>query len=217
MDRSPGDQLPADVVREINQVAHFGRARGVKDAVFEAANALDEGEYAKVIEGLVTAKRDAPRSPTVRELLGLAHYHLGQFREAARELAAYRRLSGEHDQDPPFADAERALGRPEKAVEILGELPRDEVSEGVFIEALIVLAGALRDLGRAQEAVDALSAGPVRPPQVEPHHLRLWYALADALEDAGNRRDARSWWDAIYAEDPDFFDVASRRLGVKRR
>lgn len=217
MDRSPGDQLPADVVREINQVAHFGRARDVKDAVFEAANALEEGEYAKVIESLVTAKRGAPRSPTVRELLGLAHYHLGQFREAARELAAYRRLSGEHDQDPAFADAERALGRPEKAVEILTELPRDEISEDVLVEALIVLAGALRDLGRAAEAVDALSAGPVRPAQVEPHHLRLWYALAEALEDAGNRRDARSWWDAIYAEDPEFFDVASRRLGVKRR
>jgi tetratricopeptide (TPR) repeat protein len=217
VDRSPGDQLPAEVSREITQVAHFGRARGVKDAVFAAANALDEGDYAKVISSLADAKRDAPRSPTVRELLGLAHYHLGQFREAARELAAYRRLSGEHDQDPPFADAERALGRPEKAVEILGELPRDEVSEEVLVEALIVLAGALRDLGRADEAVAALGEGPVRPEQVEPHHLRLWYALADALEDADNRREARSWWDAIYAEDPEFFDVGKRRLGVKPR
>ncbi len=217
MDRSPGDELPADIGRELNQVAHFGRARGVKDAVAEAASALDDGDYVRVIEALGVAKRDAPRSPTVRELLGLAYYHLGQFREAARELAAYRRLSGEHDQDPPFADAERALGRPEKAVEILSELPRDEVSEEVLVEALIVLAGALRDLGRADDAVAVLREGPVRPLQVLPHHLRLLYALADALEDADNRREARSWWDAIYAEDPDFFDVASRRLGVKRR
>jgi tetratricopeptide (TPR) repeat protein len=216
-DRSPGDELPADIVREINQVAHFGRARTVKDSVAEAANALDEGDYERVIEALVTAKRDAPRSPTVRELLGLAHYRLGRFRDAARELAAYRRLSGSVDQDPTFADAERALGRPDKAVEILSELPRDEVSEEVLIEALVVLAGALRELGRADDAVSALREGPVRPAQVLPHHLRLWYALADALEDADNRREARSWWDAIYAEDPEFFDVASRRLGVKRR
>ena len=217
MDRSPGDQLPTEVSREINQVAHFGRARTVKDSVAEAADAFDEGDYERVIDVLATAKRDAPRSVTVRELLGLAFYHLGKFRDAARELAAYRRLSGEHDQDPPFADAERALGRPDKAVEVLSELPRDEVSEEILVEALVVLAGALRDLGRAGEAVDALRTGPVRPAQVLPHHLRLWYALADALEDADNRREARSWWDAIYAEDPEFFDVSSRRLGVKRR
>jgi len=217
VDRSPGDELPVDIGRELNQVAHFGRARGVKDAVAEAASAFDEADYERVIETLAVAKRDAPRSPTVRELLGLAYYHLGRFREAARELAAYRRLSGEHDQDPPFADAERALGRPDKALEVLSELPRDEVSEDVFVEALIVMAGALRDLGRADEAVTELRGGPVRPEQVLPHHLRLWYALADALEDAGNRREARSWWDAIYAEDPEFFDVASRRLGIKRR
>ena len=216
-ERSPGDQLPADIVREINQVAHFGRARGVKDAVFEAANALEETDYPRVIEALATAKRDAPRSPTVRELLGLAYYHLGQFREAARELAAYRRLSGSHDQDPPYADAERALGRPEKAVEIVEQLPRDEVSEEVLVEALIVAAGALRELGRAGEAVELLRGGPLLPDEVLPHYLRLWYALAEALEDDDNRREARSWWDAIYAEDPEFFDVSSRRLGVKRR
>ena len=216
-DRSPGDELPVDVARELNQVAHFGRARTVKDSVFAAANAFDEGDYESVIELLATAKRDAPRSPTVRELLGLAHYHLEHYRDAARELAAYRRLSGSYDQDPPFADCERALGRPGKAVEILSQLPRDELSEEVLVEALVVLAGALRDLNRADEAVDALRAGPVRPAEVLPHHLRLWYALADALEDADNRREARSWWDAIYAEDPEFFDVASRRLGLKRR
>jgi tetratricopeptide (TPR) repeat protein len=215
--RSPGDELPADVAREIKQVAHFGRARNVKDSVAEAAQAFDDGDYEKVIAALADAKRDAPRSTTVRELLGLAYYHLGRFREAARELAAYRRLSGEQDQDAPLADAERALGHPDRAVAILTEEPRDAVPEDVAVEGLVVLAGALRDLGRASEAVAVLQSGPVRPEQVLPHHLRLWYALADALEDAGNRRDARSWWDAIYAEDPEFFDVSSRRLGVKRR
>jgi tetratricopeptide (TPR) repeat protein len=152
----------------------------------------------------------------VRELLGLAYYHLGRWREAARELAAYRRLSGERDQDPPYADAERALGRPEKAVEILSDLERDEVSEEVWVEALIVKAGALRELDRAKHAVDELRRGPLRPEPVLQHHLRLWYALAEALEDAGERAEARSWWDAIYAEDPEFFDVARRRLGLKR-
>jgi tetratricopeptide (TPR) repeat protein len=209
--------LHGEIAREIDQVAHFGRASSVKLTVAEAAEAFESGDYEVAAAKLVEAKRDAPRSVVVRELLGLSNYHLGRFREAARELAAYRRLSGERDQDPPYADAERALGRPEKAVEILSDLDPAEVSEEIFTEALIVRAGALLDLGRAAEAVEVLRSGPVKPKQVLPTHLRLWYTLADALEQADKRREARAWWDSIYAEDPDFFDVASRRLGLKRR
>ncbi len=79
---------------------------------------------------------------------------------------------------------------------------------------MIVHAGALNDLGMAGEAVDILESGPLRPSHAEPHHLRLWYALADALERADRRRDSRPWWDLIYAEDPNFFDVERRRLGI---
>lgn len=209
-------RLPTDVAREIDHVAHFGKAGAVKKAVLDASRAFEEGAYEDTARILSDVKRDAPRSVVVRELLGLAYYHLGGWREAARELAAYKRLSGERDQDPPFADAERALGRPEKALDILEGLEEDEVSEEVLVEALIVRAGALRQLERADEAVEALRTGPVRPVRVLGHHLRLWYALAEALEDTGERAEARAWWDAIYAEDPEFFDVARRRLGMKR-
>lgn len=209
-------KLPRDIAREIDARAHFGKAPGVKRAVLEASTAFEAGDFEACALALEAVKQQAPRSVVVRELLGLAYYHLGRWREAARELAAYRRLSGERDQDPAYADAERALGRPAKAVEILSELAPDEVSEEVYVEGLVVLGGALRELGRALEAVEALRAGPVRPERVLPHHLRLWYALAEALEDAGERSEARAWWDAIYAEDPEFFDVARRRLGLKR-
>lgn len=188
----------------------------MKRAVLDASTAYEAGAYEDAARILEEAKPSAPRSVVVRELLGLAYYHLGRWREAARELAAYGRLSGERDQDPPYADAERALGRPQKALDILEGLGADEVTEEVYVEALVVRASALRELGRAREAVEELRAGPVRPPRVLGHHLRLWYALAEALEEAGERPEARAWWDAIYAEDPDFFDVARRRLGVKR-
>lgn len=208
--------LPRDAAREIEQRAHFGKAAAVKRAVAEASAAFEAGDHEACVLALEAVKPQAPRSVVVRELLGLAYYHLGRWREAARELATYRRLSGERDQDPPYADAERALGRPAKAVEILSDLAREEVSEETYVEALVVWAGALRELGRAAEAVELLRTGPVRPQSVLPHHLRLWYAMADALEDAGDRSEARAWWDAIYAEDPEFFDVARRRLGLKR-
>lgn len=208
-------RLPRDVAVEIDQVAHFGHAQAVKEAVSEAAAAFQKGAFEEVLGHLDLPKRKAPRSVMVRELLGLAYYHLGRWREAARELAAYKRMSGRRDQDPPYADAERALGRPEKALQILEGIEEERLSEEVSVEARIVRAGALRELGRLDEAIEQLRAGQTRPQQVRPHHLRLWYALADALEDAGERAESRSWWDAIHAEDPDFFDVSRRRLGLK--
>jgi len=213
----PDSDLRPEIVREINQVAHFGHAPKVRELVADAARAIDEDRHEDAIEPLLAAKAKAPRSVYVRELLGIAYHHLGRWREAARELAAYRRLSDRRDRDPEIADCERALGRPEKAVEILSDFAPDDLPEDVFIEALVVHAGALSDLGRYDEAVRVLERGPLRPDVASFEHLRLWYALADALEGAGRRHDARAWWDAIYADDPEFFDVARRRLGVKPR
>ncbi len=207
--------LPREIAREIDEIAHHGKAKQVKEAVAEASTLFEDGSYAEALAPLLRAKTDAPRAGAVREILGLVYYRLGRWREAARELAAYRRLSGRRDQDHLYADCERALGKPDRAVEILEDLPTDRLDEETHIEALVVLAGALGDLDRPGEAVERLLGGPVQPAEVMGHHLRLWYALADALERDGRRPEARGWWDAIYAEDPDFFDVESRRLGLR--
>jgi tetratricopeptide (TPR) repeat protein len=217
MSEQPAHELRAEIVRELNQVSHFGHAPKVRELVAQAGQAVEEERYEDAIEPLLEAKTRAPRSTYVRELLGIAYYRLERWRDAVRELAAYRRLSDRRDRDPEFADAERALGRPEKAIEILEDLRPDELPEDVFVEALVVRAGALSDLGRFDDAVSVLEMGPLRPAEALPHHLRLWYALGDALEGAGQRRDARVWWDAVYADDPEFFDIADRRLGLKRR
>lgn len=207
--------LPRDVAEEIRRVAHFGHAGDVGQDITDASAAFDEGRLDDAVQLLERAKQHAPRSPTIRALAGLVRYHREEWREAARELATYRRLSGRSDQDPVYADVLRALGRPEKSVEVLADLDSKEVEEEVFVEGLVVRAGALRDLGRLDEAIGVLRGGPLAPDVVETHHLRLWYALADALEAAGRRAEARPWWDAVHAEDPLFFDVSDRRLGVK--
>ena len=212
--RARSDLLP-EISREIDQVAHFGSAPKVKNLLVEAGDAIEAGDHQKAVDALLEAKTKAPRSVHVREMLGLAFYNLGKWREAARELAAYRRLSDRCDRDPEYADCERALGRPEKAIEILSDIAAQEIDEEVLIEGLVVAAGALSDLGRHEDAVKMLERGPLRPPRVLAHHLRLFYSLADALEKADRRSDARAWWDTIYAEDPEFFDVAKRRLGIR--
>src|SRR5438309_543055 len=168
----PEEHLRPEIAREINQVAHFGHAPVVRELVAQAGRAIAAEDYEQAVEPLLQAKTKAPRSSFVREMLGLAYYNLGRWRDAVRELAAYRRLSDRHDRDPEFADSERALGRPEKAVEILSELRPDDVDEDVFIEALVVRAGALLDMGRPDEAVAVLEMGPLRPTVAETKHLR---------------------------------------------
>lgn len=210
--RRPGTGLPRQVHEELEQTAHGGRADVVKGLVLRASRAYERGDYAEALGPALRAKTIAPRSWTVRELLGLVSYRMGRFRDAARELSAYRRLSGRRDLDHLLADCERALGRPEKAIETVDAIPPGELDEEQYVEALVVAAGALTDLGRHDEAAAMLRRGPVRSDIVLPYHLRLWYALADALERAGGRSEARQLWDLVYAEDPEFFDVAERRL-----
>lgn len=205
--------LPPEVRTEIRHVARRGKADEVGALLEEAVAAYENEDYSKALGPALKAKEMAPRSATVRELLGLVHYRLGRWKVAQRELATYRRLSGRRDQDHVLADCERALGRPERALDILDGIRASEVGEEVLVEGLVVAAGALGDLGRHSDAVALIErGGPVRPRAVFPYHLRLWYALADALEKAGRRADARPWWDLIYAEDPEFFDAAERRL-----
>lgn len=213
-ERSSFDLLP-EIGREITQVAHFGSAPKVKRLLVTAGEKLEAGDHQAAIDALLEAKTKAPRSTYVREMLGLAYYHLGMWREAARELAAFRRMSERRDRDPEFADCERALGKPEKAVDVLADIAAQDIPEEVLVEGLIVAAGAYRDLGRPEDAVRVLEQGPLRPATAEEHHLRLFYALADALERAGRRPEARGYWDAIYAEDPAFFDVERRRFGIR--
>jgi tetratricopeptide (TPR) repeat protein len=213
-ERSSFDLLP-EIAREITQVAHFGSAPAVKKLLVAAGDALEAGNHEAAIDALLAAKVKAPRSVYVREMLGLAYYHLGRWREAARELAAFRRMSDRRDRDPEYADCERALGKPEKAIDVLADITAQDVSEEVLVEGLVVAGGALGDLGRWEDAVRILEQGPMRPERPEAHHLRLFYALADAYERVGRRADARGLWDAIYAEDPEFFDVSRRRLGIR--
>ena len=160
---SISDLLP-EISREIDQVAHFGSAGKVKQSIATAGEAFDAGEFERAVPPLLEAKTKAPRSVYVRELLGLAYYHLGQWREAARELAAYRRLSDKRDRDPELADCERALGRPEKAVEILSDLDRGgRRRRRARRGADRGCAGAFTDLGTARRRSTDARAWSVAP------------------------------------------------------
>src|SRR5207244_6842911 len=90
------------------------------------------------------------------------------------------------------------------------ELAAASPSAELVAEGRIVYAGALADQGRLPEALALLRkrAEGIKTPR--DHHLRLWYALADLEERAGNLARARELFHEVRKADPAFADVAER-------
>ncbi len=216
--RRPSVHLSREIVEELHATARPGKG-GVLIKVFgEAAGAFAEGDYETAARLGEQAKHIALRAASVRELLGLALYRLGRWKEAARELSSFRRLVGSTEQNPVIADCYRAMHRPERALELCDEVDELSVGPEVRFEARIVAAGALTDLGRTEEAIRTLESLPLEPEIVEEHHLRAWYALGDLLERRGRFTQARSMFEAVADADPELTDASERiaRLKVRR-
>jgi tetratricopeptide (TPR) repeat protein len=197
-------------VRELKATARPGKGDILVKVFSESAGAFAVGDYTNAIRLGEQAKHIALRAASVRELLGLAYYRAGRWQEAARELTAFRRFSGSTDQNPVIADSYRAMKKPDKALEFVDEIGKDESQEPVFYEAQIVAAGALADMGLLDEAIARLEKLDLRPGVAEEHHLRAWYMLGDLSEKRGRFTQARSWFEAVEGADPDATDAPHR-------
>ncbi|HET9310714.1 MAG TPA: tetratricopeptide repeat protein [Actinomycetota bacterium] len=175
-----------------------------------AAELLERGDTGAAAAEANKAKVLAPRSASVREVLGLALYGQQRWSEALTELKAYRRLSGRADQNHVIADCLRALGKPHEAVPLAEEELRGKAPNEAKAEAVIVAASALADQGRFAEALAFLSRARTRGSVSEPYTLRLWYVRGDILEKAGRRDEAAEEFRKIMRHDATAFDVAER-------
>lgn len=202
-------RLPSSVYRDL-KAASGAQLDTVAIAFADAGEALVAGDVTRAITLLNDAKKLAPRSAVVRESLGIALYLDGQFRQAGRELAAYRRMSGGHDQNHLLADCARANGQPERAEELVDEMIAADVAADRVAEGLLVVAGARADRGDPDAALAALHRLDLEPQVVEPYHLRLWYLAADLEEQRGDLDAAQGYLRAIATVDPGFLDVSER-------
>ncbi|GAA4662890.1 HAD-IIA family hydrolase [Gordonia humi] len=158
------------------------------------------------------ARARAARVGVVRETAGIAAYNAGEWQEAITELRAARRMSGGDALLPLIADSERGLGRPERAIEIAESSEAKTLSGDDALEMLIVASGARLDLGQPELAVAVLEAGDLRPGRTGDDAARLFYAYASALETAGRRSDALTWFQNAAAADVDDLTDAEFRL-----
>ncbi|MCG2801545.1 MAG: hypothetical protein L6311_05525 [Cellulomonas sp.] len=189
----PDDAVFADLDREVR-----GRLRTLSKENAETVGRhlvmvgrLIDSEPETAYQHAQAAVRRAGRVDVAREAAGLAAYRTGRFAEALRELRTVRRLSGSAEHLAVLADAERGLGRPERALALAQDPDVGSLSPEAAIELAIVLSGARLDLDEPEAAVAVLESPGVRAAEGQ-LAVRVAQARAVALEAAGHLERAQS-------------------------
>jgi len=193
-----GDELDEEILGELKVLR--GGSRVVARHLVMAGTLLDE-DPETAYRHAMAARRRATRIAAVREAAGAAAYAAGHYSQALAELRAVRRMTGDARHLPMMADCERGMGRPRRALELATDSALATLPVADRIEMLIVAAGARRDLGELDAAVVSLQVPELKTRSDALWSLRLRYAYADALEAAGRRQEARSWFARVAEAD----------------
>jgi tetratricopeptide (TPR) repeat protein len=157
------------------------------------------------------ARRLAARIGVVREVSGITAYQTGRWAEALTELRAARRLTGRGEHLALMADSERALGRPDRALDLVHSDDAKRLPRAAQIELRIVESGIRRDQGLADAAVLALQVPELADGRLRPWSARLFYAYGDALLAAGRPEAAREAFSrAVVADEDEQTDALAR-------
>jgi tetratricopeptide (TPR) repeat protein len=188
--------LPGDLA---DAVARLLVATGLADGAAEAYR------YAR------KARELAARVGVVRETCAIAAYQAEDWAAALTEFRAARRLTGRTSYLPLMADCERALGRPDRALDLVTGPDAARADPATRIELRIVESGIRRDQGLAEAAIVALQGPELEDPSTRREYARLYYAYADALLDAGRDEEAISWFGRAARADVDEETDAAER------
>ncbi len=200
-DRPAGPRLPDDVeakqlspeVRRELTTLDKATADYVAKHLVMAGDLLEEDPQA-ALEHARAARNRASRIAAIREAVGIAAYHCGDWAQALSELRAARRMGSKSPLLALIADCERGVGRPERAIE-LGRSPEAEQLTGDDADELkIVLAGARCDLGQPAQALALLSNPPLDSTRTGQTAARLFYVYAETLLALDRTNDALQWF-----------------------
>jgi tetratricopeptide (TPR) repeat protein len=166
----------------------------------------------------MAAKSRAPRLAVVREATGEAAYASGHYAEALADLRAAKRMNGATAYLPIMADCHRALGQPDQAVKLAKSPSVAGFPNAAKAEMTIVEAGARRDMGQVDAALRTLEQAPLTSKSREPWVVRLRYAYADALAEAGRDAEALTWFNRTLAIDADeLTDAETRAAALEKK
>lgn len=207
LDRSVADQLKSLPEKLMLRVARH----------LVAAGELLDSDPKVAYQHTLAARGRAGRLAVVREAVGEAAYAAGEYAEALAELRSAKRMNGAHDYVAIMADCERALGRPDRALTLLKNTPRDKFAPPLLAEVLIVEAGARRDRGEYDAALRTLENGNLNSKSRAPWVARMRYAYAETLLAAKRPAEALEWFHRTEAVDVDeVTDAGLRALEIER-
>ncbi|WP_249423969.1 tetratricopeptide repeat protein [Nocardioides coralli] len=176
-----------------------------------AAGLLIDSDPETAYQHTLAARARAARLAVVREATGEAAYAAGHYAEALSELRAAKRMNGATAYLPMMADCHRALGKPDQALKLARTPSVANFPPEAKAEMTIVEAGARRDLGQLDAALRTLEQAPLNSKNRAPWVVRLRYAYADTLEEAGRTTEALEWFHRTHAIDSDEITDAEQR------
>ena len=204
------DELDRDALRALTTLS--GPNRDIVARHLVMAGQLIDLDPEAAYQHAQAAVARAGRVDVVREAAALTAYASGRYEEALREVRAVRRMRGDSSLRAVEADAERGLGHPEKAVEIIDATDVSTLDLAEQVELVLVSSGARADLGQAEVGLvivdDALAALPASTD--DELRRRLMEVKAQRLLDLGREDEAAEVIDAMPAEveDTEIIDVA---------
>ena len=218
--RPEGPPIPADI--EAKQLSPEIRGelttldRSTADIVARhlvaAGELLDDDPEAALAHARAARARSG-RIAAVREAVGIAAYHCGDWAQALAELRAARRMGSKSPLLPLIADCERGVGRPERAIELARSPEAAQLTGDDADELRIVVAGARSDLGQHEQAlamsVDA-AAGSERAPARRPRGCST--STPKRCSRSGRSQEALQWFINAAAADVEGVTDAEERI-----
>jgi tetratricopeptide (TPR) repeat protein len=177
-----------------------------------AAGDLLEDDPEAALAHAKAARGRAARIAAVREAVGIAAYHCGDWAQALAELRAARRMGSKSPLLAVIADCERGVGRPERAIELARTPEAEQLTGDDADELRIVTAGARSDLGQHEQALAVLSTPTLDKTRSGQTAARLFYAYADTLLTLGRRAEALEWFLHAAAADVEGITDAEERV-----
>ncbi len=201
------DQLDPEVLGELRTLPG-----DLADAVAKFLVATGLAEDPQQAYRYARQARDlAARVGVVRETCAIAAYQAEDWAGALAEFRAARRLTGRTTYLPLMADCERALGRLDRALDLVTGADARGAEPATRIELRIVESGIRRDQGLPEASVAALHGSELEDPRTRPEFARLYYAYADALLHAGREEEALDWFGRAARADVDEETDAAER------
>jgi tetratricopeptide (TPR) repeat protein len=210
-----GDELDRSVTSQLKGLPEKLAARVARHLA--AAGLYIDQDPELAYRHALAARGRAPRLAVVREAAGEAAYVSGHYAEALADLRAAKRMNGATAYLAIMADCHRALGQPDQAVKLAKSPSVATFAPAAKAEMTIVEAGARRDMGQLDAALRILEQAPLSSKSRESWVVRLRYAYADALEEAGRLEDALAWFHRTGAIDSDeTTDAAERAAALEK-